>query len=117
MGDIGYYEYKERYKVLVTLTPKTNAGDDISSLDVNLRIDAPDRRAGAVLLTLPTEIDNTPCQRYKDGAVSARDEDGHLPLTKVEHPLSQRQTWAAQRATRGQISVSVHATPRHVDRF
>ena len=116
MGDVGDYEYQEQYQVLAILTPRTKDATNLSSLDINLVIDAPARCAGAVLLTLRTKIDNTPCQRYGDGAISASDEGGHLTLTKVEHPLSQRQTWVVHRATRGQISVNVHATPRHVDR-
>ena len=101
MGDIGFYEYQEQYQVLAILTPRAKDATNLSSLDINLVISAPDRCAGAVLLTLQTKIDNTPCQRYGDGDISASDEDGHLTLAKVEHPLSQQQSWVAHRATRG----------------
>jgi hypothetical protein len=116
MGDIGNYEYPEQHKLLVILKPRTNHATHLSSLDVTILIDAPAGQAGTRLLTLRTEIDNTPCQRYENGTISASDEDGDLPLERVEQPLAQLQTWVARRATRGQVSVNVHATPRHIDR-
>jgi hypothetical protein len=114
MGDIGVYDYEEQHQLHVILTPRTNDAKQLSSLDVNLLVNAPAQHAGGVLLTLATKIGNTPCQRYGDGDVSASDEDGQLPLTKVDD--SQHQTWVVHRDTRGQISVKVNATPRRVDR-
>jgi hypothetical protein len=114
MGDSGTYD-KEQYSFLAVLTPRVDSGTNLSSLDINLLIQAPACPAGSVFLMLEKKISNTPCQRYDPGAISARDDHGHLPLTK-EDELLERQEWTVQRATRGLVSVHVHATPRHVDR-
>src|SRR5580692_9710309 len=115
MGDIRVEDYEDQNKLQVILTPHSDDGTTLSSLDVELLITAPAAQAGAVLLTLQTEEDNTAHQHYDKDTISASGADGDLPLDRLEDTATQLQSWTAPRATRGQVSVKLHATPRHVD--
>lgn len=100
-------------KLELTLTPRP--ADQV--LAVRMVLQRPDFKAGEGLVHLPLTLVGIPTARYDGGALTARDEQGAVPLTQSEEPPTPQGTyrrWSVGRATVGDVIISFDAPPRHV---
>ncbi len=103
-------------KLDLTLTPHATGGAD-SYLGVRMVLQHPDLKAGAGLMRLPLTLVGIPTARYDGDALTARDDDGPVPLTQSEEPPTPQgvyRRWSVTRATHGDVTVNFHAPPRHI---
>jgi hypothetical protein len=100
-------------KLDLTLTPRPAE----HVLAVRVRLEHPDFKAGEGLMHLPLTLVGIPTARYDGQALSARDDQGVVPLTQSEEPPTPQGTyrrWSVTRATVGDVVVSFDAPPRNV---
>jgi hypothetical protein len=100
-------------KLDLTLTPRPAE----HVLAVRMRLEHPDFKAGDGLVRLPLTLVGIPTARYDGQALSARDDQGVIPLTQSEEPPTPQGTyrrWSVTRATVGDVTISFDAPPRPV---
>ena len=103
-------------KLDLTLSPHATGGAD-SYLGVRMVLDQPGLKAGEGLVRLPLSLVGIPTPRYDDEALTARDDQGPLPLTQSEEPPTPQgvyRRWSVGRASVGDVVVSYRAPPRNV---
>jgi hypothetical protein len=80
-------------------------------------LERPDFKAGDGLVHLPLTLVGIPTARYDGEALSARDDQGPIPLAQSEEPPTPQgvyRRWSVTRATAGDVVVSFRAPPRRV---
>lgn len=100
----------------LVMTPRATGGED-SHLAVRMTLQAPSLKAGEGLVRLPLTLVGIPTARYDGHALSARDDQGPLPLIQVEEPPTPQgiyRRWNVTRPTVGDVVVSYKAPPRRV---
>jgi hypothetical protein len=100
-------------KLDLTLTPRPAD----HRLSVRMRLEHPDFKAGDGLVHLPLTLVGIPTARYDGSALTARDEQGAIPLTQSEEPPTPQGTyrrWSVARATVGDVTISFDAPPRPI---
>ncbi|MBS0334552.1 MAG: PDZ domain-containing protein [Proteobacteria bacterium] len=103
-------------KLDLTLSPHPTGGAD-SYLGVRMVLEHPDLKAGGGLVRLPLKLVGIPTARYDGDALTARDDDGAIPLSQSEEPPTPQgvyRRWSVGRATHGDVTVSFRAPPRAV---
>ncbi|MDH0867346.1 hypothetical protein [Mitsuaria sp. GD03876] len=101
----------------VVLTPVA-AGGRIERLEVDMTVQAPRVAAGQPLLRMPTFVVGVPTAAYDARAISARDDQGELPLTIEDEPptpTGHYRRWLPARATSGDVRLRYGTAPRVVD--
>lgn len=103
----------------LTLTLKPHAVDGaLDAIDATLVIKPGAVTRGEALLHMPLVVASIPTVRYDDGALTARDARGVLPLTQKDAaptPFGTDREWLTTRASSGPITVTFRAVPRYVD--
>jgi len=103
-------------KLDLVMTPHATGGDD-SYLGVQMTLQAPTLKTGDGLVRLPLRLVGIPTARYDGDALTARDDQGPIPLTQSEEPPTPQgvyRRWSVGRATVGDVVVSYRAPPRRV---
>ncbi len=103
-------------KLDLMLSPHATGGAD-SYLGVRMVLDQPGLKAGEGLVRLPLSLVGIPTPRYDGKALTARDDQGPLPLTQSEEPPTPQgvyRRWSVGRASVGDVVVSYRAPPRKV---
>jgi hypothetical protein len=100
----------------IVLTPHA-MGDADSRLAVRMRMEHPNLRSEAPLVRVPLKLVGIPRPDWPPGALTARDDQGPIPLTEVDEPPTPQgvyHRWLVGRATVGDVVVSWSAPPRKV---
>jgi hypothetical protein len=100
----------------VVLTPHATGGPD-SHLAVSMTMERPNLAAGAPLVRAPLRLVGIPRPDWGRDNLTARDDQGEIPLTQADEPPTPQgvyQRWSVSRATVGDVVVSWKAPPRRV---
>jgi len=100
----------------LTMKPLASDGAD-SGVAVAMRLEAPGLKAGEGLVHLPLILVSIPTARYDGDALTARDDQGPVPLVQSEEPPTPQgvyRRWSVSRATVGDVVVRYRAPPRRV---
>lgn len=100
----------------VVLTPHATGGAD-SHLGVRMTMQAPKLGAGAPLVRVPMKLVGIPRPDWSKDNLTARDDQGPIPLTEADEPPTPQgvyHRWSVARATAGDVVVTWKAPPRRV---
>jgi hypothetical protein len=100
----------------VVLSPHATGGPD-SYLGVKMTMEAPKLAAGAPLVRVPLKLVGIPRPDWGRDNLTARDDQGPIPLTEADEPPTPQgvyHRWSVGRATAGDVVVSWKAPPRRV---
>ena len=106
----------EPAKLDVVLSPHAT-GDTDSYLGVKMTMQAPKLAAGAPLVRVPLKLVGIPRPDLGRDNLTARDDQGPIPLTEADEPPTPQgvyHRWSVGRATAGDVVVSWKAPPRRV---
>src|SRR5690625_1552759 len=90
----------------------------VDEIGVEMRLEAPQVKAGEALLRMPVRLVGVPTAAYAPAQVKVHDDEGMLSLTAVdEAPTSSGvyRNYMAERDTAGDVRVSDSTPPRAVD--
>lgn len=101
----------------VVLTPHPAAAGHDGDMGVALTLSRPDFKAGEAVVRVPLRLVGIPRPAWATDALTARDEQGPVPLTGADEPPTPQgvyHRWIAVRATVGDVVVSWRAPARNV---
>lgn len=104
-------------RLTLTLAPHSTDGK-VDYIDISMTLQHPRVKAGQPLLSMALLIASIPTMRYDGQALRAHDDSGELPLSQQDatpNPMVVERTWAATRATHGDVTFIFRDVPRAVD--
>jgi hypothetical protein len=99
------------------LTPRAQAGS-VDLVQVNLRLQAPNVKAGELLLRMPINLAGMPTAAYSAEDILAEDDGGPLALRALDEPANpsgRHRQYLVSRDTKGDVRVRYAGKPRVVD--